>query len=69
MFRGMGSDSVMIEVEGILRVRNKYQTEGKIKIWDVKEKKKWRIKRNKRAGCKRNRGKTKKKRKKQAKTT
>ena len=35
----MGSDFVMIEGEGIIRVRNKNQAEGKIKIGDVKKRK------------------------------
>ena len=63
----MGSDFEMIEGEGILRAKTRL-SEGKIKIWHIKEKKKWRIKNNKRAGWKRNRRKTKKKKiKKQAK--
>ena len=43
MSRGMGSDFVMIEGEGILRVRNKKNRlrEGKIKVWmEGKRKKK-----------------------------
>ena len=64
MFKGMGSDFVMIEEKGILRVREKtWLSKGKIKIWDVKNRKKRRIKKNKRAGWKRNRRKKKRKRK------
>ena len=40
MYRGMRSDFEMIEGEGILRVRNKNQAKGKIKIWNVRKKKK-----------------------------
>ena len=42
MFSGIGSGFIMIEGEGIPPsfVRDKNQTEGKIKIWDVKEKEK-----------------------------
>ena len=47
----LGSDFVMTEGEGILRVRNKtILCEGIIKIWDIKEKKKRRIQKNKREG-------------------
>ena len=68
MFKGMGSDFVMIEEKGILRVREKtWLSKGKIKIWDVKEKRKRTIKKNKRTGWKRHRRKTKKKKKKKAK--
>ena len=64
MFKGMGSDFVMIEGEGILRVRKKTRlSEGKIKICDVNEKEKNRIKQNKRPGWKGNRRKTKRREK------
>ena len=64
----MGSDFVIMDRGGILRMRNKNLMKwGKIIICDVKGKKR-RIKNNKRAGKKRNRRKTKKKKtKKQAK--